>query len=50
MTYNELFDGKCPYTDKPCFYEYDCKNCDVETEERMWAEADEEERNNADSN
>jgi len=38
MTDNELFDGKCPYTDQPCFYEWDCANCDVETEERLWAD------------
>lgn len=43
MTDNELFDGKCPYTDRPCFYDYDCANCDVEAEEeRLWAEENEE--------
>lgn len=30
----ELFDGKCPYTDEPCFCEEDCADCDVEAEER----------------
>ena len=29
----EFFDGKCPYTDKPC-YEWECDTCEVEAEEK----------------
>lgn len=28
----EFFDGKCPYTDKPC-YEWECNTCEVEAQE-----------------
>lgn len=48
MTDAELFDYRCPYTDRLCYYEYDCANCEVETEERLWAE--ETEVDDADSN
>lgn len=27
------FDGKCPYTDKPC-YEWECDTCEIEAEEK----------------
>ena len=27
----EFFDGKCPYTDKPC-YEWECNSCEVEAQ------------------
>lgn len=40
--YSRLFDGKCPYTDRPCFREYDCDNCEVELEERKRADEMEE--------
>ena len=49
MTDEELFDGNCPYTGKPCFYSWDCANCDVETEERLWMEEMDEEVDDADS-
>lgn len=42
MTDEKLFDG-CPYTGKPCFYSWDCANCEVEAEERLWMEELEEE-------
>jgi hypothetical protein len=29
----EFFDGKCPYTDKPC-YEWECDTCEVEEQEK----------------
>lgn len=29
----EFFNGKCPYTDKPC-YEWECDTCEVEAEEK----------------
>lgn len=32
----ELFDYKCPYTDKPCYNNWECKGCDVEAEELKW--------------
>lgn len=28
----EFFDGKCPYTGKPC-YEWECNTCEVEAQE-----------------
>lgn len=37
MTEEELFEGRCPYTDKPC-YDWNCKECKVEKEEREWME------------
>lgn len=33
----ELFDGKCPYTGKPC-YEWECDSCEVEMQEREQAQ------------
>lgn len=38
MTDAEYFDYRCPYTDRPCNNAWDCANCEVETEERLWAE------------
>lgn len=29
----EFFDGKCPYTDNPC-YEWECDTCEIEAEEK----------------
>lgn len=29
----EFFDGKCPYTGKPC-YEWECDTCEVEMQEK----------------
>ena len=29
----EFFDGKCPYTGKPC-YEWECDTCEVEVREK----------------
>lgn len=29
----EFFDGKCPYTGKPC-YEWECNICEVEMQEK----------------
>lgn len=29
----EYFDGKCPYTDKPC-YEWECVTCEVNKQEQ----------------
>ena len=29
----EFFDGKCPYTGKPC-YEWECNTCEVEEQEK----------------
>lgn len=43
MTDEELFDGCCPYTGKTCFNAWDCANCEVEAEERLWMEELEEE-------
>lgn len=37
MIVEEHFD-ECPYTDKPCKNAWDCAHCEVETEERLWAE------------
>lgn len=37
MTDKERFDGKCPYTDKPCD-DWDCANCEVNAEERKMLE------------
>lgn len=28
----EFFDGKCPYTGKPC-YEWECNSCEVDAQE-----------------
>ncbi len=42
MTDEKLFDG-CPYTGKTCFNAWDCANCEVEAEERLWMEEIEEE-------
>ena len=30
----QLFNGICPYTDKPCDNYIDCGDCEVEEEER----------------
>ena len=29
----EFFDGKCPYTDKPCT-DWECDTCEIEAEEK----------------
>lgn len=29
----ELFDGKCPYTDKPC-YDWECNTCEIDAQEK----------------
>ena len=34
----QLFDGRCPYTDKPCDNDIDCLECEVEKEERRFME------------
>lgn len=39
----KFFEGKCPYTDKPC-YEWECDTCEVEAQEKK----DMEELNKAD--
>ena len=35
MTDRERFDGKCPYTDKPCD-DWECLECAVNAEEAQW--------------
>lgn len=35
MTEKELFNGKCPYTDKPC-ENWNCNECKIEQEEREY--------------
>ena len=35
MTDKERFNGKCPYTDKPCDT-FECKGCAVEEAERQF--------------
>ena len=42
MIIEEHFE-ECPYTGKICKNAWDCANCEVETEERLWAEEEEEE-------
>ena len=37
MTDKEYFDGRCPYTDKPC-EDFECHNCEVEKEEEKYLE------------
>ena len=37
MTHEEYFEGRCPYTDNPC-YDWNCKECEVEKDEREWME------------
>lgn len=32
----ELFGYLCPYTDKPCYNNWECKTCEVELEEIKW--------------
>ena len=41
----ELFGYECPYTDRPCYNNWQCKTCDVELEEIRWlsTEDDDEE-------
>lgn len=34
----EYFNGKCPYTDKPCAA-FKCETCPTEAEERAFAES-----------
>ena len=29
----EFFDGKCPYTGRPC-YEWECNSCEVDSQEK----------------
>lgn len=29
----QLFNGKCPYTDKPCSNDIDCSKCEVNEKE-----------------
>lgn len=36
----EYFNGRCPYTDKPC-EDWNCLSCKVENQEREWLEGDE---------
>lgn len=36
----ELFGYKCPYTDKPCYHDWECKTCEVELEEVEWLNTD----------
>lgn len=44
------FDGKCPYTGKPC-YEWECDICEIEAEEKKSMEAlDRAESEEADEN
>ena len=31
--YAKFFDGKCPYTNKPC-YDWECDTCEVDAEEK----------------
>ena len=38
MTDRENFGNKCPYTDKYCRKDFDCKNCEVEEQERQFME------------
>lgn len=38
MTDEEMFYGKCPYTDHPCHNFWDCGHCEVEMKERAWAD------------
>ena len=33
----DLFNGKCPYTDKKC-KSWECDKCPVEEQERKWLE------------
>ena len=33
----EFFDGKCPYTDKPC-YEWECNSCEVDAQAKKGME------------
>ncbi len=39
MTDKEYFEGKCPYTDKPC-EDWNCSECQVNEEERKYMEGD----------
>ena len=34
----QLFNGRCPYTDKVCDKDIDCFECEVEAEERRFLE------------
>ena len=38
----EYFEGKCPYTGKPCD-DWECAKCEIEKQEKEWAEGDENE-------
>ena len=40
----EFFEGRCPYTDKPCD-EWTCQTCEVEQREREWLERDDDTEN-----
>ena len=46
MIIEEHFD-ECPYTGKLCRNAWDCAHCEIETEERLWAEETEENGNDA---
>ena len=32
----DLFDGKCPYTDKPCKSDIDCIKCEINEQEKNY--------------
>ena len=34
----DFFDGKCPYTDKPCDLDIDCLDCEVNKQEQEESE------------
>jgi len=42
MTEQEMFYGKCPYTDHPCHFFGDCGYCEVEQREKELSDMMEE--------
>lgn len=40
MTDKERFNGRCPYTDKPC-EDWNCLTCEVDEREREWLREEE---------
>lgn len=38
----EYFEGRCPYTGKPCD-DWECNKCETEKQEQRWIEEEEEE-------
>ena len=40
----EYFDGKCPYTEKPCYRGVPCSECEVNKEEKALFDSEKDEQ------